>query len=530
MKRLLNLIVFACMAAGCGESTGPDPTRSATQTGYLVTAVSGVAYETATQLGVTDDLGAFTYEEGETVTFRLGDTVLGETIGQERVTPFDLAGTEVTTDGWRDLSRAGRRFNRVVNLLVFLRTFDDDGDAANGVQILEDIAALFDGVEVPLDKAWSLFRTDRVFRNALNYANTAGLLQSYAAPADPVAALTHLYQELGVTPGFFAADSQEIDRDGDGVSDELVSRQHDARGFAVRERRQEVGLGEIVIETEIGAWAQTTLRTEDLFGDGITDTIYRYEFNVDGHPTRNETDYGADGVIDSRFERAYNEFGEITLLRRDDDADGTPELVIRWTYTEGRIDEASDADGDGVVDRIVVVFLDEAGQRTRVEYDDPADGTLDRIETISYDDAGNRVRTEQDSDADGITDSIRTREYDADGREIRSTEDADADGVADWVSTTTYNADGNRLRTEGDSGADGTIDSVTTWTYDERGNMTRRRSDDDGDGSVDYELINQYDENGFVVAWAQDSDGDGLPDYAQTATGVPVGWGYYFWD
>ena len=33
-----------------------------------------------------------------------------------------------------------------------------------------------------------------------------------------------------------------------------------------------------------------------------------------------------------------------------------------------------------------------------------------------------------------------------------------------------------------------------------------------------------------TAAWAQDSDGNGLPNYAQTATGVPVGWGYYFWD
>ncbi len=79
------------------------------ETGYLVggTAVAGVTYETPTQQGVTGLDGSFQYEEGETVRFMIGNTLLGEVTGRAQVTP--LIGGFSRADGNKyHLGPAGR--------------------------------------------------------------------------------------------------------------------------------------------------------------------------------------------------------------------------------------------------------------------------------------------------------------------------------------------------------------------------------------------------------------------------------------
>lgn len=526
MKRLISSLPVLCMVAGCGDSA------ETAQTGFFAGLVSGVEYETATHVGVTDERGGFQYEEGELVTFRIGDTVLGETFGEEQVTPFDLAGVEVITDGWRGITRAGQRFYRVVNMLVLLHTFGRDLDGTNGIEITDDVAALFEGVEVPLRESPRRFRRNRDFRRTLNQANAAGLLAGYGVVADPVAALTDLYETLGVTPGFFDADSREIDSDGDGLIDEVLTFRYDARGHRVFETRHEIGSPVVVIEREFGPVAQTTLETEDIAADGFADTVYRTELSRDGDPTRYTTDLGADGVIDRISGRSYNEYGQVVSSFDDDDGDSRADRVTRWTYADAGDWEARsiDDDGDGATDRVTRTFFAAMGRPSRVEYDEHADGSIDTIQTNRYDDAGNLVEFVHDGDADGVPDTVHSKDYDASGKEIRSTEDTDGDGEPESVTISTYDEDGNRILLETDRGLDGTIDGHTINTYDERGNLTRTRTDNDGDGTIDYQRTAEYDENGFQVFMSQDNDGDGVPQYAVTSAGVPVGWAYYFWD
>ncbi len=526
MKRFISSLLLACTAAGCG-----DPGETA-RTGFFAGSVSGVEYETATQFGVTDQRGGFQYEEGERVTFRIGETVLGETLGQDQITPFDLAGVEVITDGWRGIRSAGERFHRVVNILVLLRTFDRDLDGSNGIEITADVTALFEGVEVPLHEPYSRFRSNRSFRGTLNRANSERLLIGYGAVADPVAALTDLYDTLGVVPGFFDAYTREIDSDADGFIDEVVSVRHDALGRRVLEGRHEAGSPFVVTTREFGPAAQATSTIVDVSNDGTADDLHRTEFNRDGDPTVYTTDYGADGVIDRTRSKSYNEFGEVILSMNDEDGDGIADSVQRWNYSDtGDWEEQiMDDDGDGVVDRITRTYFDAMGRSVRVEYDEHADGSIDTIQHRRYDDAGNLVESARDRDADGIPDTVYATHYDAEGKEIRSTEDRDGDGEPESVTISTYDEDGNRILLETDRDIDGTVDGFTINTYDERGNLTRTRTDNDGDGTIDYQRISEYDENGFQVFMSQDNDGDGIPQYAVTSTGVPVGWGHYFWD
>ena len=93
-------------------------------TGVLVDApVEGVTYQTATQLGVTNNLGEFKYVQDETVTFSVGGIVLGTVTGAPLITPVELTG------GVNPIDQAA------INQLVFLQSIDEDQDPLNGITV-----------------------------------------------------------------------------------------------------------------------------------------------------------------------------------------------------------------------------------------------------------------------------------------------------------------------------------------------------------------------------------------------------------
>ncbi len=98
-----------------------------TETGILLDSpVSGVNYNTATQSGVTDAQGNYSYLPGETVTFSIGDIDFPPVIADSVVTPIDMVGkTDLT-----DLS--------LINILRLIQSLDVDGDPSNGIEISSD--------------------------------------------------------------------------------------------------------------------------------------------------------------------------------------------------------------------------------------------------------------------------------------------------------------------------------------------------------------------------------------------------------
>lgn len=127
--RLLIVSVFgAFVLSGCGgdESTGNSSTGISIAT-FVDSYVSGLEFESATQSGITDSNGNFTYQEGETVTFHIGNLYLGTAKPVNgKVTPLDIVGTKNISD------------DKVVRILRTLQTLDNDGDPSNGITI--DIA------------------------------------------------------------------------------------------------------------------------------------------------------------------------------------------------------------------------------------------------------------------------------------------------------------------------------------------------------------------------------------------------------
>ncbi len=95
------------------------------ETGRFVDgALENLAYRTATQTGVTNENGEFSYIEGEAITFYIDDFELGPIIAQPLLTPNDFVQQTDQID-----------HPSVVNLLRFLQSLDTDGVHANGIQL-----------------------------------------------------------------------------------------------------------------------------------------------------------------------------------------------------------------------------------------------------------------------------------------------------------------------------------------------------------------------------------------------------------
>lgn len=128
-------VAAAAALAACGG--GSTPTASSTPTAdsvatFIDSPVAGLAFKSERRSGLTDRNGNFPYQPGETLTFSVGNLVLGSvTPTGDKVTPLQLA------PGAADASDP-----RVTRMLRALQSMDGDGDLNNGIQIGEQAHAL----------------------------------------------------------------------------------------------------------------------------------------------------------------------------------------------------------------------------------------------------------------------------------------------------------------------------------------------------------------------------------------------------
>lgn len=113
-----------------GENPGgedPIGTPGAKQGVFVDSPVAGLSYTTSSDLsGVTDDQGRYEYNEGDTVTFSIGELVLGTVPAQGVVTPMTVA-EALAEDTDLDAETVA------VNLLMLLQSLDSNGDPEDGI-------------------------------------------------------------------------------------------------------------------------------------------------------------------------------------------------------------------------------------------------------------------------------------------------------------------------------------------------------------------------------------------------------------
>ena len=209
---LLCVLGAATQVLACDEECVDGVCVPVYDTGYYYdNLVSGVAYSTQTEdgtirTGVTGengDPGSFSYYMPEaTMTFSLGDTALGQSPAQARVTPFDIAGVTEEPVGGCDVDGTlpddGGDFQIVQNLAVLLQTMDTDGDPTTDIDISSETAALFNGVSIDIDQTWAEFSTDADLQAVLDKANGQQLFPDTRELRTREDALRALYKGIGL--------------------------------------------------------------------------------------------------------------------------------------------------------------------------------------------------------------------------------------------------------------------------------------------------------------------------------------------
>jgi hypothetical protein len=124
-----------------------DIATTAVQTGIIIDGIiEGIAYETSSGLtGYTNADGSFNYIENDTITFKIGNVILGsieaDTIENNQVFLQDIANVE----------RTDVNDEYVENMAVLLQSFDVDGDAYNGIVITQEMHEAFSGEDFDLE-------------------------------------------------------------------------------------------------------------------------------------------------------------------------------------------------------------------------------------------------------------------------------------------------------------------------------------------------------------------------------------------
>ncbi|MBF0462351.1 MAG: putative Ig domain-containing protein, partial [Magnetococcales bacterium] len=129
----------------------PAPTLNISHGIFLDSAVAGVQYRTASQSGVTDSGGGFAFKDGETVTFSVGNIILG-TVSSTSVRAGTGGLPIVTLDKLADTvagAQSAAHANIVTNIARLLQTLDSDGNPANGITITQ--TALDDAAKTVAD-------------------------------------------------------------------------------------------------------------------------------------------------------------------------------------------------------------------------------------------------------------------------------------------------------------------------------------------------------------------------------------------
>ena len=131
MNKYLLLLTILVISA-CGSDSPEDKPLNNYKVGILIDSpVINIDYSTASQSTLqTNNKGEFTYLEGESVTFSIGDLVFPAVVAKSVITPLDMANSinEINDEA--------------VNILRLLQTLDSDGDPANGIEITDTAKAL----------------------------------------------------------------------------------------------------------------------------------------------------------------------------------------------------------------------------------------------------------------------------------------------------------------------------------------------------------------------------------------------------
>jgi hypothetical protein len=278
---------------------------------------------------------------------------------------------------------------------------------------------------------------------------------------------------------------------------------------------------------------------DDFQADGDSDNDGIPNYSDATFPGR--VDANADGV-DDRFDADKD--GKINMLDLDSDNDGVPDVVEAFgvdTDGDGRIDNFTDTDGDGLSQNVDAnntganntglglgnIDMDADGIPNFIDLDSDNDGIPDILEAAAPDANNNGVvdvfadvngngfadayegvvnallKTGTDVNNDGKADSYPNKNKDNDFRPNAYDLDSDNDGIPDVVEAYGVDANGDgKIDNFTDTDADGLSDNADGYVLAATGRALGL-PDFDGDGIPNYLDL--------------DSDNDGIPEILEAA-------------
>ena len=169
MRRLISGVAgIATMSliVGCGGGGGDTPSKI---TGHFRDAtVVGLHFKSGANENETDATGSFSCIKGEKIKFSVGKVVLGEATCDELITPINL------------VANGTLETRKVINIVRFLVTLDEDGNPSNGIKIGEGTRRLAEKwVQPDLD--------------ALDLGSDAGIVKILLDLEDAIPSFSGLY-------------------------------------------------------------------------------------------------------------------------------------------------------------------------------------------------------------------------------------------------------------------------------------------------------------------------------------------------
>ncbi|PWK52813.1 hypothetical protein [Pleionea mediterranea] len=491
----LSLSLISC---GGGSSYSDDPPVVTAKTGIFMNGtIENLRYSTASQSGFTDSNGEFLYLDGETVSFYVGDILIGSASVAASLDLFDLANTSAPITGLEIRNaifdfKNDSSFHSVINIALFLQTLDADDNVGNNTQIPDELHTIAEGETINFEQLSFDFVSDFKLRKLIAMGRADGLWGGSKQIRNPGLALDTLYNDLGLTADLYLLASSVTDEGNDGSNDRtgLYAFDQSSSQYFI----------------DIDNDADGTLDVTDTYSFDGNSNLLQYENVV--IPTTFYTLY------------SYDDNGNRESEREDENGDGSADDIRDYTYDENGslITLEVDSDGDGTLNYSRAYTYDDNGNRITSETDSGANGTVTQRITYSYDDNNNLILEEWDQQPDGVIDITYTYTRDDNGNVTLREWDKDGDGVADDIRNWTYDANGNQTLYEQDSDGDGNLDFIQSFEYDENNNRTLYELDNNGDGVVDFRNLYSYDSNELISTFEIDSDGDDVWDEVRTYT------------
>ncbi|WP_143735619.1 hypothetical protein [Microbulbifer mangrovi] len=505
-KKLWGGFIGMLALSGCGGGGGsasvsnePPASSSALLGGRLMEPViNGIEYRTATASGVTSSDGTFSYREGETISFYLGSTLIGDPILADSEVNFEqLFPSLASYNSFHDLkvlfslpSSSTERldFNRLHNSLVLLEAFDIDSDISNGVDFHAKIPELLRDVVFNVDGDLKVFvESDIPFRYFRELAQSESLIDaaSITAPGMPLDAYYKSYLESRY---FYLPVYVSSDIAADGVPERVDVYVYDSAGNKVR-HASDISYDGNVGENLLGPvykyndFGKVLTVNDDLDADGINEFYAEYEYDLAGHLIQVRRDEDGDGVFDEVLEYSSN----ISVCRLN------PEDFYSGGNVPSGCKYALDDEG-----KLVFIFSGsfplqdiEYHSNSRIsvirEYAVPG-GAFTRLR--EFDDAGREILDERHSAFQYAPNGVRVqrwvREYDFSGN------------LVEYFYEDTGRINIHKIRVK--------------YQYDGFGNLTAFDVDYYDDGVVGGRREYKYQENGLLEQeyWYELADGNGV--------------------